>query len=65
MANLFKKMRVGLEFLTDIDMLLIIGKRIRGGMCHATHSYAKANNKCMKNYKKTLNHHTLYIFRWK
>ena len=23
---------------------------IRGGMCHAIHRYAKANNKCMKNY---------------
>ena len=27
-------------------------KRIRGGMCHAIHRYARANNKHMKNYDK-------------
>ena len=33
-------------------MLLMIEKRIRGGICQATHRYAKANDKCMKNYDK-------------
>ena len=33
-------------------MLLIVEKGIRGGICHAIHSYAKANNKYMKNYNK-------------
>ena len=35
-------------------MLLIVEKGIRGGICHAIHRYAKANNKCMKNYNKDI-----------
>ena len=42
-------------------MLLMIEKGIRGGICHAKHSYAKTNNKYMKNYDKRLNHHTLCL----
>ena len=28
------------ELLTDIDMLLVVAKKIRGGICHAIHRYA-------------------------
>ena len=49
-----KKTKVILELLTDIDMLLIIEKVIRGGICQAIHRHAKANNKCMKNYNKDI-----------
>ena len=50
---------VKLELITDYDMLLMIEKRIRSGICQATHSYAKANNKYMKNYDK--NNESSYI----
>ena len=40
-------------------MLLMIEKGIRGGICQATHRYAKANNQYMKNYDK--NNESSYI----
>ena len=48
-----KKTEVKLELLTDIDMLLMVEKDIRGGICNAIHRYAKANNKYMKYYDKS------------
>ena len=49
-----KKTGVRLKLLTDIDMLLMVEKRIRSRICHAIHRYAKANNKYMKNYNKNI-----------
>ena len=47
-----KKTEVKLELLTDVDMLLMAEKGIRGGICHAIYRYAKANNKYIQNYNK-------------
>ena len=47
-----KKTNIKLELLTNYDMLLMVEKGIRGGICHVIHRHAKANNKYMKNYDK-------------
>ena len=57
----FKKTQIELELLTDIDMLLMPEKVIKGDIFHGTHRYAKANNKYMKIMTKTKNHHIFSI----
>ena len=52
MASTLRKTSAKLDLLTDIDMLLMVERGIRGGICHSIHRYAKANNKYMKNYDK-------------
>ena len=47
-----EKTKVKLELLTDVDMLPMVEKGIKGGICHAIYRYAKENNKYMKNYNK-------------
>ena len=46
------KTGVKLENLPDVDMLLMVEKEIRGGICNAMLTYAKAKNKYMKDYNK-------------
>ena len=51
-ACFLKKTEIELELITDPDMLLMVEKGIRGGICHAILRYPKANNKYMKDYNK-------------
>ena len=57
-----KKAEVKLELFTDIDMLLIVEKGIRGGICNLICRYAKANNKYMKDYDE--NKESSYLKYW-
>ena len=49
---MFKKVKIELELLADINMLLMVEEGIRGGICHAIHRYAETNNKYIKIYDK-------------
>ena len=40
-----KKTKEKLDFLSDIDIFLMVEKGIRGGICHVIFRYAKANDK--------------------
>ena len=55
MASLLKKKTgVKLQLLTDIDLLLMVEKGIKGGTFQAIHRYAKGNNKYMESYDKNI-----------
>ena len=47
-----EKTKVKLYLLTDISMLLMVEKGIRGGIYHAVYQQVKAYNKYMKVYDK-------------
>ena len=51
MASIFRKTKVKLDLLSDIDMSLIVEKG-NSGICHASYRYVQANNKYMKDYYK-------------
>ena len=54
----FKKTKVELELLTDIDILLMAKEKgIRGEVCCAIHRYPKPKNKYKNNYDKIRNFH--------
>ena len=65
-----KKTKVELELLTDINMLLMVEKGTRGGICQVIHRHTKANNKYMKNYNKNIeSSYLIYLdannlYRW-
>ena len=50
MASSFKKSKVKLDLLIDIDMLLMVEKGITGGIWHSIYWYAKTNYQYMKDY---------------
>ena len=41
----YKKTKVKLDLFTDPDMILMVEKGIRRGICHSIYHYAKTNNK--------------------
>ena len=43
-----KKTKVKLDILTDIHMLLMVEKDIKGGICHSIYRYPKADIIYMK-----------------
>ena len=51
-----------MDLLTGIDMLLMDGKGVRGGICNTVHHHAKANNKYMEDYDK--NKESSYFKYW-
>ena len=60
-----KKTEIDLELLTNNDMLLMVEKGTRGGICQEIHRCAKANNKYMKNYDKNNYIIIPHVFRCK
>lgn len=56
------KTKVKLQLIEDLEILRMIQKGIRGGVCLCSNRYAKANNKYMSNYDpKIPDNYLLYI----
>ena len=62
MESSLKKTKVKLDLSTDIDMLLMVEKGIKGGICNDIHQYVKANNRHMKDHDK--NKEPSYLKYW-
>ena len=58
----FLKDKSRIRTITDIDMLLIVEKWIRGGTCHFINSYKKANNKYKEDCNKNIE--SSYLKHW-
>ena len=54
MTSISKKTKLELELLTDVNLIKMVEKEIRGGICQAVHWYPKVNNEYMKDYEKML-----------
>ena len=52
MASNFEKDKSKIRFLLNIDMLLMVEKDIREGICHSIYQYTKDNIKYMTDYDK-------------
>ena len=59
-----KKTTVKLNLITGINILLMVEKCTRGGICHAIHWHVKTNSKYMKGYDKNTIFHILSIGMW-
>ena len=57
-----KKTKVELELLIGLDMLLMVKKVIKGGMCDTRHRYAKANNRYIRDYDPS--RESSYLMYW-
>ena len=57
-----KKAKVKLHLSADIDMILMVEKDVRGGICHSTYQYGNVNNKYMIGYDK--NKESSYLEYW-